>query len=124
MQWLFSHKHIAYLKTIELVISTLIKRRVDASQIAKKKLKLLQFHIAYTKVDKKWSLTEHNKLLDMLDELTTEEFTARNRVEFMKLQALWLSYNPSLNITAWICNHYKHFKHHKCSKYSTFQEFK
>lgn len=46
---LFSHKHIIYLETTELVIGTLVKRRVDASQIWNK---FLQFHIAYTKVDK------------------------------------------------------------------------
>lgn len=46
---LFSHKHTVYLETIELVISTLVERKVDASQICNK---FLQFHIAYTKVDK------------------------------------------------------------------------
>lgn len=71
---LFSHKHIVYLETIELVIGTLGKRRVDASQICNK---FLQFHIAYTKVDKIQSLTEHNKLLDMLEELTTKESDSR-----------------------------------------------
>ncbi len=46
---LFSHKHVVYMETIELVIDTLIKQRVDASQNCNK---LLQFHIAYTKPDK------------------------------------------------------------------------
>jgi len=52
MQWFdqmcCSVINTVYSETIELVIGTLVKQRVDASQICNK---FLQFHIAYTKVD-------------------------------------------------------------------------